>query len=189
MIGDIPFEDERLSGEQFRERKEAGQFPFGQVPVLTVDGTVYTQSLAIARYCGKLSGLYPRDDDLSALAIDEVFVVVEDVMMSLFSYRGPDKEQVKRVREDAVKNAFPRLLGGLERIVKKRGDHEQWLCGSSITLADLVVYYMVGNICHGFVDYVSREDLEAYPRLMASYKAVEDHPKVISWNEKHPWKR
>lgn len=34
--------------------------PLGQLPVLQVDGTIYAQSMAIARYAAKLAGLYQR---------------------------------------------------------------------------------------------------------------------------------
>ena len=45
---------------------EAGKAPLGQVPTLEVDGKIFCQSGAIARYCGKLAGLYPRQEDFTA---------------------------------------------------------------------------------------------------------------------------
>ena len=37
-----------------------GVSPFGQAPLLEVDGKPIAQTGAIARYCGKLSGHYPK---------------------------------------------------------------------------------------------------------------------------------
>lgn len=43
--------------------------PFGQMPVLDVDGKIYAQSTAISRYLAKQVGLIGKDD-LENLAID-----------------------------------------------------------------------------------------------------------------------
>ncbi len=68
LLGAVPFEDERLSYEEFQSRKgndlqsianhvsAAGKFKAGQVPVLEVDGEQIAQSYAIAKYAAKLSG-------------------------------------------------------------------------------------------------------------------------------------
>jgi prostaglandin-H2 D-isomerase / glutathione transferase len=158
------------------------------VPVLKVDGTAYTQSDGILRYCGKVAGLYPRDDDLTALNIDEVLGVCADFGAAAFSYRGPDKQKAKEAREEFVGEKMPKLLGGLEKIVKAKSKSDTWLCGDSISVADLQLYYMMGNVKHGFLDHVPTDCVDAYPRLMASYNAVLDHPKVVDWNAEHPWK-
>lgn len=188
-IGDIPFKDERFKFPEFGALKESGRLPFGQVPILTVDGVQTTQSAGILRYCGRVSGLYPRDDDLLALSIDEVLGVMEDAGTAIFKYRGKDQDQLKAAREEFTSTVMPKLLGGIEKIVKAKATSETWLCGDSISIADLQAYYMIGNIKHGFVDHVSPDSVDAYPRLMASYNAVMEHPKVKAWNEKYPWKR
>ena len=69
FIADIPFDDHRIEGDEYDEFKKTGKLPngkiapFKQLPVLEVDGKIFAQTGAIARYCGKLSGLYPKDDD------------------------------------------------------------------------------------------------------------------------------
>merc|ERR1711862_586541 len=57
--GDIPFEDERISHEEFASKKPS--LPLGQLPVIEVDGKTYPQSMALARYAARLSDLYPSD--------------------------------------------------------------------------------------------------------------------------------
>ena len=37
-VGGIDFDDVRITGPEFAEAKEAGAYPFGQLPVLEVDG-------------------------------------------------------------------------------------------------------------------------------------------------------
>ena len=65
--GNIPFEDERVGGDTYRAYK--AKTPLSQVPTLTVNGTMYSQSMAIARYAAKLSDAYPADPEL-ALRVD-----------------------------------------------------------------------------------------------------------------------
>ena len=76
-ISDIPFNDHRIEGDEYDEFKKTGKLPngkiapFKQLPVLEVDGKIFAQTGAIARFCGKLSGLYPIDDHLKAAQIDQ----------------------------------------------------------------------------------------------------------------------
>ena len=42
--------------------------PFGQVPILEYEGTVITQSIAIARFLAKKADLYGKDDVTQAHA-------------------------------------------------------------------------------------------------------------------------
>ena len=61
-LSGIPFEDIRPSRAEFMAMKNSGELPYGQLPVLDVDGVRIAQSVAIARLCGQVSGLYPKDD-------------------------------------------------------------------------------------------------------------------------------
>ncbi|KAK6009460.1 glutathione S-transferase protein, partial [Ostertagia ostertagi] len=53
-LADQKFEDVRLTREAFAPLKES--MPFGQMPVLEVDGKKLAQSLAINRYLAKTFG-------------------------------------------------------------------------------------------------------------------------------------
>ena len=73
-IAGIEFEDERIDARDWIAKFKAGT-PAGAVPVLEVeeDGvvTTVTQSSAILRYVGKLTGHYP-EDPLTALKVRPV---------------------------------------------------------------------------------------------------------------------
>ena len=79
FIGGIEFEDLRPSREEIAKMRTEGVFPFGQFPVLQVDGKTIAQTGAIARFCGKLSGLYPTENDFYAAKVDEVIDLATDI--------------------------------------------------------------------------------------------------------------
>jgi hypothetical protein len=60
----------------FDERSE-GLLPFGQVPVVEIDGAVYAQSNALLRYIGRRAGLYP--DGVDQLRCDIVLEAIADI--------------------------------------------------------------------------------------------------------------
>ena len=52
-IGDLEFEDVRLTGSEFREARHS--FRFQALPVLEIDSQPITQSTALLRHVGKLA--------------------------------------------------------------------------------------------------------------------------------------
>ena len=58
----VPFEDIHIDGAQFREMKEKGELPGGQVPIwIDEQGRTFNQVKAIMIYLGKIHGYYPED--------------------------------------------------------------------------------------------------------------------------------
>ncbi|CAI5452015.1 unnamed protein product [Caenorhabditis angaria] len=55
-VAEQQFEDERITKEEWPDRKNST--PFGKLPVLTVDGKQLAQSHAICRYLAKQFGLH-----------------------------------------------------------------------------------------------------------------------------------
>ena len=67
FISDIEFEDYRITSEDLSDIKENGELsdgtiiPFRQLPVLVIEGQSIAQTGAIARICGKIADMYPKD--------------------------------------------------------------------------------------------------------------------------------
>lgn len=66
-FGNVEFIDERIDDADFPALKPS--LPLGQLPILDVNDTTYSQSMAMARYTAKISGLY-QEDVLDALRVD-----------------------------------------------------------------------------------------------------------------------
>jgi prostaglandin-H2 D-isomerase / glutathione transferase len=182
-VGGIPFTDNRVDFKAFQELKASGSTPFGSLPVLSVDGQTFAQSGALARFCGKLSGVYPKNDDTLALKIDEFVYGLDDAMA------GARKSKEPADRAAWVKTDVPRYFGALDAIAKNNSQSTTWVCGPEMSIADLTLYVIVGNITDGLFDGVTKAIFDAFPRLLTSVSAVHSHPKVVEWNKSHPWKQ
>ena len=71
VLGGIPFEDVRHNREEMLKMRADGELPYGQLPIMTVDGKMLAQSGAIANWCAKLAGLVPKDSFVAA-KVEEV---------------------------------------------------------------------------------------------------------------------
>ena len=97
FLGGIPFEDVRVTSEEFQKMKVENQLPYNQLPILEVYERGIAQSLAIARFCGRRSGFYPVDQDIDAALVDELLDTVAQVT-ELFSSSLAEDDAQKKVK-------------------------------------------------------------------------------------------
>jgi len=180
-IGGIPFEDVRPGREEFRQMKMSGELPYGQLPVLDIDGFRLAQSVAIARFCGKVSGLYPKDDDVEAARVDELMDTATQITQAIAqSMREKDPEIRAALRETLGQTTFPDWLKKLER---RLGDNDsgKFFVGTEMSIADLVIWRLIGWLNGGILDGIPTKLLDPCPKLKAHQSLVESHPGVQSW--------
>ena len=98
FIGAIDFQDLRINYEEFGRVKSKGHLdngtniPFHQLPCLVVDNVSIAQSAGIARYCGKLSGLYPVNNAIKAAQIDHFLDILTDTTEIISNTKPEDRE-------------------------------------------------------------------------------------------------
>lgn len=176
-IGGVAFEDHRIpvsDRPSFRERT-----PLHAVPLLAVDGEVITQSNAINRYVGRLSGLYPTDA-LEALRCDEVMDAVEDIVTQIVATFGMQGEELRVAREALVAGPLSLYLRWLDTKLADRAG--SFFGGDAWTVADLKVFVwtrslQTGNLDHIPVDLLARvaPGLEAHCERVADQPAIRDY--------------
>lgn len=154
-IGGIAFEDHRFPGTQFGEIRKTT--PFGQVPVLEVDGVQVTQSDAITRYAGRLANLYPQDP-YQALLCDEILQATEDFNIKLGTSFGLSGEALKQARDALVQNVFPVYLTWLQTRLLAHGG--VYFADNRLTVADLKVFVLVRGLNSGRLDHVPTDVVE-----------------------------
>ena len=109
--------------------------PYGQFPLLTVNGTKIVQSRAIATFAASVSGLIPSDP-IKAGLVNEVFYASEEIRDAFHpSYTfqlqdgTPEKEAKK---QELMTTIFPAKLSNLEKRVKEIGT-DGYAVGDSVS--------------------------------------------------------
>jgi len=187
FIGAIPFEDIRLKEKSYDEFKLTGKLPngklppFRQLPVLEVDGKIIAQTGAIARYCGKLAGLYPTNNDINSARIDQIIEAAQDINYIVsISSREKNPEKKKIVREILSTKHLPKWFQFLENLIRENKE-SKWFIGESLTIADLAIWRLLGWLSSGMLDGVPKNILEPYSGLKEMRKEIYQHPKVKEW--------
>lgn len=177
----LKLEDYRFSSrDEFLAMKEGTRLPFGQVPMLEVDGKhSMVQSSSIMRYLGKLSGLYPMDDYILAQKIDSVMDQAADVFMgsTVLTYGlrfGVDlsPEAKEKSYEHFNEVVLPNHLKKAERLIESSATG--WIAGTEEpSPADFVWYCSLNNMTAKKEIMEKNKRLESYPKLKAFVEKFE----------------
>ncbi|CAK1555545.1 unnamed protein product [Leptosia nina] len=172
--GGQEFEDKRVAIEDWPAFKPST--PFGQMPVLEIDGKKYAQSFAICRYLARKYGLSGSDAE-EDFEIDQNVDFLNDIRAkaAVVQYE-PDQDVKAKKHEEQSKNVYPALLEKLDEIIKKNNGH---IAAGKLTWADFAFA--------GMFDYLKMmmqiPDLEKkYPSFQQVVDAVYSLPKVKAFN-------
>ena len=186
-IGNIPFEDYRIQGDDYDKFKQTGELPnkkiapFKQLPVLEVDGKIFAQTGAIARFCRKLSGLYPKNDDYNAALIDQIIEGAQDInYLVTLSGRDKDTDRKKTARNILATRHLPKWFQFLENLLKQN-TKSIYFVDSDLTIADLAIWRLLGWLKSGMLDGVPTNILDEYDHLNKLREEIYKNPKVIKW--------
>jgi len=173
----IAFEDQRVTFPEFSEMRNG--LRFNALPVLEIDGAAVTQSNAISRYVGKMSGLYP-EDDLQALYCDEVSDALEDISHHIVRTFGLEGEELRVAREKLAEGWLPVFLRGLDELLVRGGG--QYFSNDSLTVADLKAFCQTRWLTSGTLDHVPIDIVQQVaPSLIAHKERVESDPRVTAY--------
>ena len=184
FIKDIPFEDIRVSREEFVHLIKTGflpngkKAPFHQLPVLEVDGKIIGQTGAIARYCGKASNLY-ADDNLKAAKIDQIIDAATDITNLVSpTIREKDLDKKMEDRKLLVNKLLPRWFRYLENLLSE--DESTWFV-EKMSIADVAIWRLLGWLTSGIIDGIPTSIVDDFPKLKNVHHQVHTHPKVQEW--------
>ena len=184
FIKDIPFEDIRVSREEFVHLIKTGflpngkKAPFHQLPVIEAEGKIIGQTGAIARYCGKASNLY-ADDNLKAAKIDQIIDAATDIT-NLVSPTIREKDLDKKMddRKLLVNKLLPRWFRYLENLLSE--DESAWFV-EKMSIADVAIWRLLGWLTSGIIDGIPTSIIDDFPKLKNIHHQVHTHPKVQEW--------
>ncbi|XP_043273025.1 glutathione S-transferase-like isoform X2 [Venturia canescens] len=175
--GGHEFEDMRVAREAWPAMKKLT--PFGQLPLLQIDGETYGQTLPICRYLAKQLNLIGKTD-VDALRIDAIANALHDMrkQVALF-YREPDPLVSAKIKVETVGKIVPFFLDKFEELAKKNGGY---LHGGELSYADI---FFVG-IHDSVVNACGPEIMSGRPSLQALRERVVALPNVKAWIDKRP---
>lgn len=173
------WEDASIDGARFQAMKEAGDLPWGMVPVLqTPDGTI-AESSAILRYAGRLAGLVPEDPYQSAKA-DEFIDGMEPLSKALDSTFGiSDLDERIRLRK-AVFEPGGKGSRNLLLLERKLSESETgWAAGTDdMSIADLKLFTGLFGLFSGNYDGIEASVMADYPGLIDYHRKMANDPRI-----------
>jgi len=173
----VPFEEVLIPGLEWQKCKE--QMPFGQIPVLEVDGKQLSQSAAILRYLGSQHGL-EADNAWDRAVGDELATSWVDMLGPIGGVVNESDPVAKKQKLDEFIEEFlkARLQFFNEHFSKSKSG---FVVGNKVTWCDFAIYgslAMVKDFYH--VPFTGYDHLEKF------MKKIESLPKIKQWKNDHP---
>ncbi|CAH2044172.1 unnamed protein product, partial [Iphiclides podalirius] len=176
--GGQEFVDHRVSDQEWPTLKPTT--PFGQLPVLEVDGKQYAQSMAIYRYLGRRFGL-AGDDVEEEYLIDQAVEFYNELRLKASAvYHESDKIIKAKMHDDLMKNYYPFMLKKLDDVMS---ENNGYLAAGKLTWADFLFAGMYD--CLKMV--LKLPDLDVrYPSFKNLHRRVLSLPGVDEYCKKAP---
>ena len=184
-IGKIKYDDIRVDRDEFMRARSSGKLdngtiiPFHQLPCLIVDDESIGQTAGIARYCGKLSGLYPTDANLLAAKIDQYIDLMTDITVLTFN-AGRDLKPKEKIikRKEFFDQEFTRKFRMLEKHISNNG---KTIITKNFNISDIALWSFVNWITSGTIDGFPKNILKKYPKIQKVFKYVNELPEIKNW--------
>ncbi|TYZ58895.1 hypothetical protein PybrP1_008184 [[Pythium] brassicae (nom. inval.)] len=181
--GRVPLEEvEEPLGREFLARKPA--FPCGQLPMMEIQGKLYSQSVALARYAARQVGLYPRGDDLAALKVDMVMDACADIHVPVLraTFIERDPESRAKLAKALVKHTLPGILRGLhERVGGDSGEDGPFVLGQTLSVADIVLFDVLTNRLEPNREALPIDYASDFPKLVELARHVSLVPPIADY--------
>ena len=189
-LANQPFIDERISkaghpidGLLTFDSVKSG-LPFGQVPVLYVDGpsgtVVLCQSRAVERFLARRFGLM-GSGDVEEQQVDSVVEAVRDLTQAYSVSRGDDS-----TKQHFLAHTLPTVLQQLERFVQRCSTSaaQDTLVGEKLSLADVALYQALTAKTPD--QPAVAQVVDGYPRVKAAMAHVAGRPEIRAWLATRP---
>ncbi|XP_053402893.1 probable glutathione S-transferase 7 [Mercenaria mercenaria] len=151
--------------------------PFGQLPILHVDGKRLAQSGAIARFLAREFGLAGKNSWEQGL-VDQYMELAVDMFKEVIKWYFEKDEQKKR---ECLKNltevVYPKYCGLFQNALEQNGG--KYFVGNDLTLADLAVLDIFDTPMHH-----TSNILDSFPKLKAHRERIASTANLASYIKK-----
>ncbi|XP_034938353.1 glutathione S-transferase-like [Chelonus insularis] len=175
--GGYKFEDIRIAREEWPKMKAST--PFGQLPVLEIDGKPYGQTLPICRFLAKELDLNGKTD-VDDLEIGCVAHALHDLRKQVALFYLETDSAIKATKKaELIKNTLPFYLEKFENIAAK---NKGYFHDGKLSYADLffvAIHDSIQNVCEVNIT-------ENRPNLQSIREKVLSIPQIKVWVDKRP---
>ncbi|CAJ0950600.1 unnamed protein product, partial [Mesorhabditis belari] len=190
-LAGVEFEDDRFSlgptgrGEGIAQTNWAEvkkTTPYGQLPVLDVDGKQLGEANAIAKYVAAEYG-FNGANAWEAAQIDSVGIHYDDLFKACVPFYLSWHRISKQTMEDAYKSSVEAGRDAFFQPICKllRENKSGFIIGDKVTWVDL----LVADHCETFTKY-NENYLEKYPEAKAHMEKIHSIPAIRKWIETRP---
>ena len=190
--GSINFEDVRISREDFLSAKKNGftksnfYLPFRQIPVLMINDYFLTQTGAISRYCGKLSGLYPKNNDMLAAKIDQIIDICTDMTVLFSNYRKNVEITINHnKRKEFFDDIIMKKMQLLENMLLNDNSFKD---PNELSIAEIAIWRLFGWFSSGLIEGFPTNFVKELKTVQMICLKVENLEFIKKWISKtyHP---
>jgi len=172
------YEDCRITQEEWATFKP--KTPFGQMPVLEVDGKMLAQTGAITFYLANQFGLNGKDD-WEAAKIQMLHGGAEDLMTHMIPwFREQDADKKKELCDKLIAEHVTPWLERYEKFLTDNGTG--YFVGNDVTVADLGMF----QFTRFFANFLCPETFKKFSELVKFQERIGALPKIAAWIEKRP---
>ena len=157
--------------------------PFLQLPCLIIEGEALAQTAGIARYCGNLSSLYLKKNDVLAIKIDQFIDLIKDITVLILNSVRDEKLAIKKVkREEFFKNEFTCKFIMLETNIS---ENSLYIIKNNFNIADIALWSFVNWLTSGDIDGFPKDLLKKFPKIEKVFLKINTMPEIQNWVKKH----
>ncbi|CAP24213.1 Protein CBR-GST-30 [Caenorhabditis briggsae] len=181
------FEDNRIQQADWPELKPST--PFGQLPVLEVDGRPLGQSHAISRYLARQFGINGRcpweEAQVNAIA-DQFKDYLSDIRPYNLVKMGFAQGDADQLYTETFLPNFKKHYQFFTRFLKASG--AGFLIGDSLTWVDILIAQHTSDLLSDSGSVFATKDsiIDEFPELKAHQKKIHAIPNLKKWIETRP---
>ena len=194
-LAHVEFEDHRFGFADWPALKPT--MPNGTVPVLQMDGRVYTQCPAIMRYFGGQHGMYPASgveqynvEEVQGLVGDITGIMQPSIYIGMrpfvFGHDGKTPEELKEIsaklRKQMMEGSehtqgakpFVDAIARLDKLIHQTG----FLESGKVTIADIIVHTVMRSWNSGQLEGIPTDVAKDASNLMAHWNKFRELAEV-----------
>jgi len=173
------YTDDRFDQKDWPTRKATT--PYGQVPVLDVDGKQLAQRSAIENFLARKFNLH-GGNEWDQAKVHEITESCADAINTFLRHAfAKDAAAKKTGLEEFFKTTMPATTAALEAVLKSNGGGDGYFVGHSVTLADIRFFTDFSAISGA-----NATVLDATPKLKALLARVGARPHIAAWVKARP---